>query len=72
MSLKKFVVIDAEGIVSYCDKTEASEAFNSLRAAEKRAREIAVSDAGKPVGIYQLVEKVTAPIGRSIFERVSP
>lgn len=57
----KYVVIDETGNVSY--DSDEPEGFASAAAAEKRAKELARSAPGEPIGIYVLEAVATAPVG---------
>lgn len=51
---RRFVVIDQEGNVSWNEKTEKGENFSTFKAARKRAEEIAASEPGGVVSVYEL------------------
>lgn len=70
MNLKRYAVIDADGNVSWDVKREAGETFSNFEAAEKRAAGIAESEPGREVGIYEMVAKVSAPVGATIVKSV--
>lgn len=58
----KYAVVDADNNISWSEKTEKGEVFSSLKAAQKRASEIADCEPGKTVGIYQLVSEAIAEV----------
>lgn len=72
---KKYVVIDHEGNVSYGMKGKQDalpETFSSYRAAEKRAKELAVDAPGETIGVYELTGEVVAPVGKVESARRHP
>lgn len=56
-----FVVTDEDGNISWSDKTEAAESFDSFKAAEKRAKELAGLAPGQTIHIYELAAEVVVP-----------
>lgn len=56
-----FVVTDEDGNISWSDKTEAAETFDSFKAAEKRAKGLAKFAPGRATHIYELAAEVIVP-----------
>ena len=60
----RYVVIDSEGSQTWSDKHDCPESFVSFKGAEKKARELAVSDPGKSVSIFEKVATVIADVSK--------
>ena len=60
----RYVVIDGDNMPSWSDKHDCPESFTSFKTAEKKAREIAASDPGKSVSIFEKVATVIADVDR--------
>lgn len=68
----KYVVLDVEGNTSYDPKGDFPEDFATFRAAEKRAKEIALTSPGETICIYELTAEVIAPVGKVESSRKHP
>ena len=62
MASREYFVIDGEGMVSFSVSDEAPEAFDTLNAAQRRARSLAKSEPGRTVVIAQSVAYVTCEV----------
>ena len=62
MSSREYFVLDGDGHVSFNIRDEATEAFATLTAAKRRAREMAKSEPGHTIVITQSVAFVTCEI----------
>jgi hypothetical protein len=72
---RQFVVIDHEGNVSYgmVDKTNAlPEIFATFAKAEKRAKELAGSQPGETIQIYELTAETIVPVQPAVTSRAHP
>lgn len=59
---KEYFVIDGDGHVSFSIREEAPDAYATLAAAKKRARELAKSEPGHTVVIAQSIAFVTCEV----------
>lgn len=69
---REFVVTDGEGNISWSAKTESTEKFSTFKAAKKRAEELAASEPGTIINIYELTAQAVAPVGRTETKRAHP
>lgn len=60
---KQYVVVDEDNLTSWSDKPEGAERFPTLKAARKRATELAKTEPGKPFTIFEACSVVSAPVG---------
>jgi hypothetical protein len=59
---REFVVTDGNGDVSFSAKTERAETFRTFKAARARAEELAASDPGEAIKIYELTAESVVPL----------
>jgi hypothetical protein len=59
---REYVVIDKDGNVSWSATKAAAEKFSTWKAAKKRAEELAASEPGEPVKIYELTAETIVPL----------
>ena len=73
--MKDFVVIDHEGNVSYGMKRGSDvaepESFDTKKAADKRATELAGYSPGETIYVCQMVSEVVAPVGKVMVTTTS-
>jgi hypothetical protein len=62
MAAREYFVIDGEGMVSWNGKDQSPEAFPTLNAAQKRARDLAKSEPGRTVVIAKSFAFVTCEV----------
>lgn len=59
---REFVVCDGEGNISWNAKTEGPEKFSTFKAAKKRSVELAESEPGHVIRIYELTAETVAAV----------
>jgi hypothetical protein len=63
MPTREYFVIDGDGHVSFNVKDQSPDAYATLKAAQKRARDLAKSEPGHTVVIVQAIAYVTCEVG---------
>lgn len=69
---REFVVCDSEGAVSWSPKTDAPEKFRTFKAAKARSVELANSEPGTTVRIYELTAETIAVVAEPETSRKHP
>ena len=58
-----YVVVGEDNLTSWSDKTESGERFSTLKAARRRAAELANNEPGTVFTIFQSHSEAVAPVG---------
>lgn len=69
---REFVVTNGEGDISWSAKSDKAEKFSTWKAAKARASEIAQSEPGSTVSIYELTAQTTCAVAAPETSRKHP